>query len=685
MPLPQPSWGSIFSFAIAPLLLLSFVIALFWHTTSFAALNWDDQLHLLNNPFIQPDSPDRFARFWRASYGQLYIPIAYNAWAIVYASCFDEAGSFLPVNLHRLNVVTHALNALLVYVFAWQLLVRSAATSNHRQWLRASAAALVGAVLFAVHPLQAESIAWISEFRGLLATFLCLATLNLHAFARDRQKLFAIALELAGATCFAAALLSKPSAAALPLMMVVIDYLLLRQPIRRIAVRLAGYFVLAIACWLATRGFQQNASAAAGPLLYRPLVATDAITFYLGKLVWPFALATDYSRTPAVARITTIFYFAWLVPAAIAVLLAYRPNRTAIACCVLFLIAIAPVLGIVPFAFQRLSTVADRYVYLAMLAPALGIGFVLASRPCWSVIAMPILALLAWRCVDQTKSWRNDEALWAHAARVNPRAAGAFANLADAAARRGDKALAKQLFDRVLEIDPHKTNGYVGNGRLRDEAGDAADALEWYLRGVDADPTDPEPHLQAGAALLALGRRDEAETHFLRAIELDPESTDALNNLGSIRMGADRLDEAMRLFDRAIAIDPRHTYAWMNRGAILLKRGDLPGYLAAMNTAIRYAGDDPTPLRKLGKTGLARKEWAAARDCFERILKIAPTDVDALNDLGQALARLGEIDLASATFEKAQALAPDSAIVARNLAAARRLKQRNSTPPAHQQ
>lgn len=675
--LPQLSWGSLVSSIVAPILTALIVIALFMHTQSFAALNWDDQLHLLANPFIQPDSPDRYGHFWHKPYGQLFIPISYNVWAFVYATCFDGTGQFSATNLHRLNVFTHAMTAAAAWLLLRRLL-REFSTPDVTD-LRLNIASFLAALMFAFHPVQAESIAWISEFRGLLAGFFCVGTMIVHIRAGDALRFWkSILLEAAATTLFAGALMSKPSAAALPLMMAATDLLILRRPARSMSARLSVYVALAIACWLLTSDFQTSAAGAAGPLTLRPLVAADAVTFYLTKLIWPFALTTDYSRTPAMAASMPWFFLSWLVPIWIMALLVYRPNRAVLAASVLFLLAIAPVLGVLPFAFQRLSTVADRYLYLAMIAPAFLTGVMVLRRPRAIGAIILVIALLGWRCVDQTMSWKSDSTLWTHAARVNPCAVGAVANLADAAALRGERALARQLFDHVIAIDPHRPNGYLGNGRLLDEAGDHRAAVNWYQRAAEVDPTNPEPHLVLATAFLRLHEADRAEAHLRTALKLDPISTDALNNLGSLAMEKGQLDEAMALFDRAIEADPRHMQAWANRGVVHLKRGEMKSYLDSMNTAIRFAGSDTTPLRQLGKTALSRGEWTAARDCFERILKISPDDLDALNDLGQTLAITGEVDRAIAVFETALRLSPDSTVLINNLAAARRLKDQNA-------
>lgn len=682
-PLPQHRWGSLVSTLLAPVVIVLVVAAVFRHTQSFALLNFDDPLHLTANPFIQPDSPDRFARFWREPYAKLYVPITYNVWAIVYAGCFDpQTGMFSPVNLHRLNVVTHAVNAGLVLLLLSRLLTLANASNalSITTWHKTLATGC-GALLFALHPLQAESVAWIAEFRGLLATLFALLAWCVHVHAMGRRPVTSITLEVVATLLFAASLLCKPSTATLPFMVACVDVILLRRPIPVVAARLGAWLFLAIGCLLAMKLAFQPDNLSGQSLLARPFVAIDSITFYLGKLVWPFALCADYSRTPSTMMNGTAVYWTWIIPAWIAALLWWKPNRLALACVAVFVFALLPVLGLVPFEFQFISTVADRYAYLALTAFGILVSMMLARQPRWIGAGVAVVALLAWRCVDQTRHWRDDQSLWTHAATVNPRAIVARANLAVAAAERGDIDAARALFGRIIQLDPKRANGYVGIGSLLLNTGNATEALTWFDRAAKAQPRLAEPHVFAGNALLALGRAAEAENRYRQAIELEPDAIEAMQQLAALQFAGGRLDDAEALVDRMLELNPRDVKGWMLRADLCAKRDDTRGYIDAMNTAVRYAGADPTPLDALGRFAVRIQDWNAAIECFERSLKFSPDRAPILVELGTALARSGQFDQAIDTLERARLLAPDSAVIENNLRSARTLKEQQRAAP----
>jgi hypothetical protein len=159
--------SEILSLPLAAVAILIIAGTLLSPAVSFPFLQWDDQLHITANPFMKPDAADRYLHFWKHPYGKMYVPIAYNTWTILYGLGIDKNGEPTPEAFHLANVGCHALNSLLVLL----LLKR----------LRFSLpGAVAGAILFCVHPLQVEAVAWVAEWRGLLATLLSLAAIHAH-------------------------------------------------------------------------------------------------------------------------------------------------------------------------------------------------------------------------------------------------------------------------------------------------------------------------------------------------------------------------------------------------------------------------------------------------------------------------------------------------------------------------
>jgi Tfp pilus assembly protein PilF len=633
----SPSGGNaaIYRDLLALTALLAATILIFWPATRFSLLAWDDQYHLTNNPFIQTDSPDRFAHFWEHPYGKLYIPIAYNVWALVYQNCFDAVGNFSPWLLHTTNVVLHAVCGGLVYS-----LLRLVPIGNRKSIL----AALGGAAVFVFHPLQVESIAWISEFRGLLGSACALGAMIAYVLAvqSDRSKA-RISWQLCGIVLFAAGLLCKPSVVAVPLILVAIDRIILRRTWKQIRWSLLPWLALGVTAIVVTACVQPSDSAHRLPLWLRPFVAGDALGFYLAKLAWPFSLCADYSRTPEIASQSPWFWIGAVSTAIFVVLVAWHIRSEMLAAFCVFAAALAPVLGFVQFDFQRISTVADRYAYLAMLGPAILLTWI-ATR--WRSVWLPtgvgiLLVLFGWRSVDQLASWQDDHSLWSHALAVNPRAVVAMDNLAQQAADRGDTTVATELFNQAISIAPHRGNGFIGLAKIAREAGDTQTAARRYRDAINSDPTDGVAFNDLGSLLAQQGKLGEAEKSILAAIAVDPTYSDAWTNLGSVLLITGRTKEAADALITALALDPR------NEKACLLS----------------------------GRAAIQSQKFAAAEGFLRRALALEPTDIVAINDLGQTLAAEGKVDEAVKVFEQAVRLHPESQVLRENLQSARDLKR----------
>lgn len=241
---------------------------------------------------------------------------------------------------------------------------------------------------------------------------------------------------------FMAATLSKPTAITVPLIAIALDRWMLDRPWRR-AIRLpALWCLLALPIALITSRVQVIDNVPTVAFWLRPLVAADALSFYLRHLAWPAGLAVDYARRPAAIFSTGVVWYAWLLPAAVTLLLfrqrAKRPWLLAAA--VMFLAPLLPVLGLRPFMMQYTSTVADHYLYLPMLGCALAAATFLArqSSPRWNTACAFALAVMAWHSSAQAHYWKDDETLNRHTLAVTPNSFTAHVNLAHDLEQKGD-------------------------------------------------------------------------------------------------------------------------------------------------------------------------------------------------------------------------------------------------------
>jgi tetratricopeptide (TPR) repeat protein len=518
-------------------LLICLVLAVFGQTIRFGWVNLDDEVNVTKNPGLHPVTIASLWRFWRAPYEGLYIPMSYTLFAgEVEASRLifgrPSGGPLSPGPFHGVSVALHTINVLLV----WWLLVR---VTRGGRW-----PAAVGAALFAIHPLQVESVAWISEQRGLASASFSLAAIMLHVTGGQtaRRPAERLAWAAAATACFGLALLSKPQAAAVPLIAAMLDMRLFRRPARIAVLSLLGWFLLAAAAAVVTRGLYPVHEDILVPVWQRPLIAGDALAFYVSKLVLPLGLCIDYGRTPR---------FVLAHPAACASAIAALIGLAGIMClpplrrwrlpAAVFIVALAPVLGLVPFLFQGFSTVADRYAYLALLGPAIALASAAEAWMASPARRLPLavgclgLAMLAGLSIRQAGHWRDSIALNEHALRVNPDSFLGACNLGSA------------LTDAALV-----------------DADMLPSALPWLERAVTARPGHVSANLGMGMVLDKLGRLDEAIPYYEAVLALRPMHAEANNYLGVIRARQGRVDLAAEHFQQAVDAQPGYHDAAKN-------------------------------------------------------------------------------------------------------------------------
>jgi hypothetical protein len=438
--LPRPSRAERLISALLVLAVLVTFAPLF--TCNFTT--WDDNQTVVQNPWLNPPALSHFPEFWNPAppvYMDIYMPLTYTVWSGVAAMSYvpvadPETGAFLnPWVFHGANVLLHAGSALLAFAILKRL--------TRHPW-----AAAAGAALFALHPVQVEPVGWVSGMKDVLAGFLSLLAIwqyvsfAMPAAQTDDDSLITSPVISASALgsrtrwfhygaalfAFACAMLAKPSAVVLPLIVGMIDLALLRRSWRawpRVLAALVPWLALAIPIIVEGRLAQPPTPLGyVPPIGLRPLIATDALAYYLYKLALPIWLCIVYDHSPRAALAQGRPYFTWIAPLAVAVaaLLWRKRFPWFLAAVGVYWLAVLPVLGLAPFDFQRLSTVADHYLYLAMLGPAMAAAFVVMrtrARPA-VVISVVVLAAMAARSLAQTWTWRDSRTLYRHALAVNP-------------------------------------------------------------------------------------------------------------------------------------------------------------------------------------------------------------------------------------------------------------------------
>ena len=644
---------------------LAIVVALVTFAAFLPALGngfvkWDDDVNFLLNPDYRGLGWTQLKWMFTTFHAGPYQPLCWVSYGLDYVLWGMNPGGY-----HLTNNLLHACNAVLLYYCGIRLLQLAVAdTENDRTGI--SLAAAFAALVYAVHPLRVESVAWVTERKDVLSGSFFLLTILLYlqagaAPASRRPRLLAFAW---GA--YLAALLSKGIVVTLPLVLVLLDI----YPLRRLSGPSEEWLApaqrplwaekipfLSMALVFGIVGvIGQARHAELRPLETYGLAARLAqacfgMAFYLGKTLAPWNLLPLYELPRRFHPYAPQFLFSAAVVLALGIGL-FRMRRrwpAGLAAGAYYVVTLLPVLGIIQFGLQL---AADRYTYLPSMGWALVIGGGLLALRRWrrtgivsvasrvlAVACVAGLAAMTWR---QSLIWRDTETLWRHALSVDPGIVVAHNNLGLELSDQGklDEAIAHYL--QALKIDPLSADAHNNLGRawLRRERWD--DAIYELREAVRINPRHANAYNNLGSALAHKGQWDEALASYRQALAVDPGNVTALTNWGDALAGQSRYDEALERYRQALRIKPGHVDAYNNMGAVMIKQGRLSEGVLMLQEALRNGPDDATAHFNLATALLNQGRQDEAVEHYRAVLRIDPQHKAARRDLGLALARKGD-------------------------------------------
>ena len=378
-------------------------------------------------------------------------------------------------------------------------------------------------------------------------------------------------------------------------------------------------------------------------------MASHAVWFYAGKLVWPVNLTFSYPRwtiNPAEP-----LAYGWLVAGTglgVAIYFARRFVGRGVEVAALFYVAtLSPLLGFIMLYTFRYTFVADHYQYVASIGPlalaAAGISLALDRfekrspflKPVCCGVLLAVLGVLTWR---QSATYVNQETLWRTTLTRNPDCWMADNNLgvAIAAGGRFDEAIGN--FRQAIQLNPNFSEAQNNLGHALAAEGRFDEAIENFRRAIQLDPNFSEALNNLGITLVARGRFDEAIENYRKAIQLDPNSSEALNNLGVALAAEGRFDEALENFRQAIQINPDFSEAQNNLGIALADKRQFDEAIENFHQAFRVNSNRPETFfhlgMALGQLGRTREMVAQSREA----LRLNPNLAGALNNLAWVLA-----------------------------------------------
>ena len=555
---------------------------------------WDDDDYITHNELLT--APDGLRRIWFSlDSPSQYFPLVYTTFRLEHA-----LWGMNPTGYHWINLVLHVANALLV----WRVLAR----------LNVPGSWLAGAI-FALHPVQVESVAWITERKNVLMGFFFLLTLLAWIAFIDKRtrrpwRFYGLALIF-----YLLALSAKSTACTLPAALLLVLWLQKKPINKRRLLQIVPFVIMGIGMGLLAvwwERYHQGTSRAVftflGPM-ERVLVASRAVWFYLGKLIWPADLTFIYPKWTISS--THLGNYIWLLAGiglCVAIYFSRRyVGRSVEVAAAFFVATLSPVLGFIMLYTFRYTFVADHYQYLACIGPialvSAGVvslahifrqhrGLILSA----AAFVVATLGVLTWR---QSAMYGNIETLWRITLARNSECWMAHTNLGIVLLQKG------QLDDGIAQ----------------------------YRAALQMQPDSWDAEYNLGTALVGKGEVDEAILHCERAVAMQPNDPDGQVSLGDALLQKKRIDEAIVHYQSALAVRPDYFLAHYGLGRAFLEKGEADTAIQHCRTALVIQPEDADCHTVLAVALDEKTETAEAIQHYEKALAISPKSISALTNL----------------------------------------------------
>ena len=561
-------------------------------------IKFDDDRYITGNQHVQ-SGLNRSSVLW-----------AFGFTKIVYWMPLAWLSHILDCQLFGLKSGMHHLTSLLIHIANTLLLFAVFKRMTGRLWPSAFAAAL-----FALHPLNVDSVAWISERKNILSTFFWMLTMLAYVYYTEKPSVSRYLLII---TAFVFGLLSKPMLVTLPCVLLLLDYWPLkrfeRKRISHLVLEKLPLFVLtALSTYLSSVSFKNPSYVQIPPIELRIANALVSYIKYISKLIWPTDVAIFYPYPSFVPAWQAVGSLLLLVFVSAIVILLIRKKPYLLTGWLWYTGTLVPVLGLVQIGLW--PAMADRWMYV----PAVGIFIMLAwgadeltvklplRKPLLITAGCIIIAAMLVNTHLQVKYWRNSFTLFGH----------------------------------TLQVTKDNYLAHNNIGHAFQTAGNVGEAIKHYETAIKIKPDIALFHYNYGNALKSQGRLDEAISQYEQSLQIRPDYAQAHNNLGGAFHQAGKLDEAAAEFQRAVQLESDYAEAYNNLGIVLL----------------------------------SRRKYDEALTYFDKTLQLDPDFFEAYNNIGIALAGMGKVDEAIESFQQAVKMKPDYGSAQRNLAGAIKLRE----------
>ena len=660
----------------------------------FSFVNLDDNRYVYDNAHVTQGLTGDSIRW-------AYTSLEYDNWhPLTWLSLMVDRQLFGPESVqehgkkvwgyHLTNILIHAINVIVLFLAL--------------RWMTSAFwPSLLVAVLFGLHPLRAESVAWISERKDVLSGLFFLATLWAYAvYAKPGRSWLMYALVIA---LFIGGLMAKPMLVILPVLLLLLDYWPLgRLPLPgavsqpagnaadwqsapsswpRILLEKAPLVALAIASSVVTVIAQRGAMLVIDTITF-PMRLQNAVVLYatyIGEIFYPVRLAPLYPFPEHGVPWQSVAVSGLVLAAITALVVGLRAWRWLTVGWLWYLVALVPVIGMVQVGVQSM---ADRYTYLPHIGLYIMLAWtaekLLAGVPArqwlWGAALVILIPVLVESTAAQTATWKDSETLWTSALKANPNIALAENNLGYIVERneRLDEATrldqAMKRYEHAVEIRPRYVEAQINLGNVYMRKAQALkpinkqtfkeltdEALKHYNAAIEIRPDYDLGYVNKGTALMfrgeALALRDElveAENDFRTALKLNPASTEANWKLGLVLGQQGKFDEEIEALRKTVEINPKYSPAHWRLGLVLCERNKLKEGIDALRQTLEV---DPNcvearqTLLTVAQTLFNQGRWEEGIDALRQTVEVDPNCVEAwrmLVQVSQALFKQGRWD-----------------------------------------
>jgi len=606
---------------------LCIILALIVYLPVFKAgfVNWDDDDYVVKNYTITSfkNIGDIVSKPLQGNYH----PVTMLSLAMNYAISGLNARSY-----HVVNLILHLLNVLLVFLFVRRL-------TGNKPWL-----AFVTALLFAIHPLHVESVAWVSERKDVLYSFFFLAGLLIYIRYTQNRK---ITTYLAVIGLFILSLLSKPAAVIFPVVLLAIDFYSGKLKTSRTWIEKIPFLLLSAGMGLLTLVAQRQQGAVADasifPLVSRFFFGFYGIMMYLVKSIWPLNLCTFYPFPALNQPLPAVYYFSPVIGLAlIAVfIMTARKNRMIAFTILFYLINVALVLQFLPVGS---AVIADRYAYLPVIGVFLVPAFFFQNaadknggKPTvlWISLLVVIAAIFSILTYRQAMTWQSSASLWDQSIRIAP-SSRAYTNrgLLFKQEKNYDQAL--EMYNKAIAMNKAEKEALVNRGNIYFDRQDFERAIQDYNACLAIDSTMQKAIENRGSAYGALGKYDLALVDLNKALKLDPTSVNGYANRGVFYQNTNQHDKAIDDFYKQMEVNHKESADLLNSIAVShLRQNQFNKALEVLNQAIGIEEKGTFFLnRSIVYSQIGRKAEARA-DALKAQAMGVKINQDYLNSLGK--------------------------------------------------